>query len=458
MERPPGTRTPGAGSDPTAEPVPALEDPVPGVDEEQQKEPPIRTPGISGMVRRLGAVWLLLAMLACVPVAAWWVAWIVDIPDSGASSGATAFGVADDFGVFYTSGLLVVEGETGVLYDIEAFRVEFTTVMNRPPQSNTAFANAPAFALLMAPFSVVPWETAWAIWTVLGIGALALGLRFLGVRRAALGAVVLLLSFPAFLAVNSGQSTFFWFCLVSAIVLAFKADARLVGGALAGLLILKPPLALGFGLWWLIDRRMHRTLIAAASSAVVVVVVSLPFVGKTWLEYPAAIFRFADMHASTEAQTAQFSPWGFTDLLFPGHQALAASVGVASSVVAVLAFIMFFRRHRDEWPLLFAASIFATLWISPHVLPYDWTLLAISLILLWQARGALADSWIRAGIVLALVSLWSLPIAVGMTRELGWAIQIAVPTLGLVAWFIARELRGPTPSQTAASPTLGIQG
>lgn len=416
-----------------------------------------RVPGLVAQMRQVGVVWVVLAVLACTPVAAWWVEWAVSMPANGVLEGATDFRVADDFGVFYTAGSLIGAGQPEVLYDVGAFGDQLTQSTGFATLSNTAFANSPAFALVMAPFSAVSWQLGWLVWTALGLVALGSGIRFLGVQRAVRGAGIVLLTFPAYLAINSGQSTFFWFCIIAGVFVLLKRGSTVHAGLLAGLLILKPPLVIGFGLWWLIDRRMHRTLLAAAVSGVSIVVISAPLVGQAWLEYPAAILRFSDMHASSAAQVTQFSTWGFLDLLFPGHHTAATVVGVVASIVGVAAFVVFFGRHRDEWPLLFAASVFAMLWISPHVLPYDWVLLAVPLIVLWRERPESVDSWLRAAIVLAFVALWSLPLNDVVGRNSGRAAQIAVPMLGLVVWFIARVLRTPQPIEPILAPTERIR-
>lgn len=46
-------------------------------------------------------------------------------------------------------------------------------------------------------------------------GALAIGLRLLGVPRGVRGAGILLRTFPVHLAVDSGQGTFFWSCVLA---------------------------------------------------------------------------------------------------------------------------------------------------------------------------------------------------------------------------------------------------
>jgi hypothetical protein len=147
------------------------------------------------------------------------------------------------------------------------------------------------------------------------------------------------------------------------------------------------------------------------------------------------------MHRTSSGQSAQFSPWGFVDLLIPGHPGIATIVGATAAVLGVAAFVVFYRDHRDEWPLLFAASIVATLWISPHVLAHDWVLLVVPFAALWRERSDLAGTWLTAAITLAFVALWSYGATFAMRGSVGWAIQFAVPFYGVVVWFVALELR-----------------
>ena len=152
----------------------------------------------------------------------------------------------------------------------------------------------------------------------------------------------------------------------------------------------------------------------------------------------------------TDGLSMQFSPWGFIDLLIPGHPGLATVVGFSAALLGVAAFVIFYRHHRGEWQLLFAASIVATLWISPHVNAYDWVLLIAALAVLWRSRPASAGVWMSAAIVLAFGSLWSILLTNLMRDGLGWAIKLAVPILAMVAWLVARHLR--TNRQSGLAP------
>ena len=410
----PGTTT-GAASD--------------GLPEEHRKHQPARTT----LGTQSGRVWVVLALFAFGPLAFGWFQSFATIPEDGWAGG--------DFGVFYTAGTLVADGDSELLYDVDAFQNQYEESIGGVPWAAAVFANPPAFALVLAPLTLLPLQAASIGWTMLSLAALAVALACMGVRRVLLVAGVLLFTLPGFFAVTNGQSTFFWLLIVAGVFISLERGSKVVGGALAGLLILKPPLLIGFVLWWLIDRRMRRSLLATAASATAIVIVTLPFVGRAWFEYPIAVFSFADMHRTSSGQSAQFSPWGFIDLLSPGHPVIAASIGIAASVFGVAAFVVFYRQHRDEWPLLFGAAIVATLWISPHVLTHDWVLLVIPLAVLWRERNEQAGSWMTAAITLAFVALWSYTVTFLMRESVEWTIQYAVPVLAAVAWFIALNLR-----------------
>jgi len=409
-------------------------------------------PSVKQAVDRLGRLWLILILVACVPVASWWVMRVVDAPANGWFQGQTTFAVGSDFSVFYTAGALVREGESETLYDVESFRIENAERTGWVLfQESPMFGNSPAFAVAVAPLTRMSWEAAWVVWTVLSLAALAVALAGLGLRYVLFSIVFVLLTMPGYSAIIEGQSTMFWLLIIAAIFVLLKRGSSTAAGVVAGLLILKPPLLIGFGLWWLIDRRMHRTLLVAASSAVGIILLSVPFVGRAWLEYPMAVVRFGDLHREAPGQQAQYSPWGFVDLLVPGYPGIATAVGVVASIIGVAAFVVFFRRHRDEWRLLFAAAIIATLWISPHILRYDWVLLVAPLAVIWHTRSYMWEAWLKASIVLAVVALWSASITNLTIDSFGWAFQFAVPAFAAVAWYLAHELRATEPGEPARS-------
>lgn len=427
-----------------------------GVDPDSAKDGSMQLFRPARLAGGASRVWLIVAVLAGVVIAAWSLQRIVDVQELSWFQGTDSIEVGKDFQVFYVGSVLVADGDIELLYDFDAFQAQFEEHIGRAATPNMVFANPPAFALVVAPLTTMAWQTAWIVWTVLSLAALVVAVRVLSAQRALLVAGTVALTLPGLIAITSGQSTFFWLLIVAGVFALLRRGSRVAAGALAGLLILKPPLLIGFGLWWLMDRRMHRTLLAAVSSAAAIVIASTPFVGRAWLEYPFSLIRFADLHQTSDAQVWQFSPWGFFDPLVPGYPGVARLAGILAAILGAIAFLAFYRRHRDEWPLLFAASIITTLWISPHVLVYDWVLLVAALAILWRARPESAKAWRAAAVALVFAASSSLLVANLMRDTLGWVIQFAVPTLALVAWYIAHQLRSAEPVSDEEPPAVDV--
>ena len=287
---------------------------------------------------------------------------------------------------------------------------------------------------------MLPVETAWFVWIGFGVAALAVALRALGVGNVIPLTCILMASAPGWYVLDSGQSTFLWLAVIAAAFAAFGRGRTVLGGAITGLLILKPPLLIGFALWWIMDRRMRRALIAAGLTGAIVVLASLPFTHGVWIDYPQAVFGFVTEHRSAPGHLGQFSPWGFVDLLVPGHPEVSALVGAAASLLGVVAFWRYYSKHKGDWRLLFIGAVFATVWISPHTLAYDWIVLASVFVTLWIARPRERTSWLTAALFLSAVCFWSVQTTILTTDAAGWALQYAVLALPATAWWLIRRL------------------
>lgn len=355
----------------------------------------------------------------------------------------------DDFSVFYTAGDLITQRSPDQLYDVAQFQAAFREATDREDVPVGAmFGNPPAFAVAMAPLATLPFDLAWVVWTGLGIAALGFALHRLGAKRVIPLSLILMASAPGWYVLDSGQSTFFWLAAIAGIFAAFDHGRTTLGGAIAGLLVLKPPLLIGFVLWWLIDRRMRPALVSATVTATVIVLASIPFTQLSWLDYPKAVFGFAADHRYASGQLGQYSPWGFLDLLAPGRPLMESLVGLAASILGVVAFWRYYLRHQGDWRLLFAGAIFATTWISPHTLAYDWIVLAAAFAALWKARPELSQHWLTTAAILSVVCFWSVQITILTVESFGWGLQFAVLAFALAAWWITRALSA-TPATAA---------
>lgn len=384
----------------------------------------------------------LVVVLAVVPIAVSWLLRFVDAPVNGWFAGKTTFAVGSDFGVFYTAADLARSGDIDQLYDVAAFQAAFESTIGTPPAINAAYANAPPLALAMAPLSWLPWKSAWVVWTLVGLMLAWLAARALHRGRAWPVVAGILLTYPGYLAVVSGQLSLIWLAIFAAVFWAVKTGRLIVAGLLAGLLVLKPPLLIGLAVWWLIDKRMWSTLGMAFLSAGSIATASMLLAPGAWQQYPEALREFSEVHSAQGAQWAQFSPWGFVGLISPDHTGAGVVVGFVASVAALAGFVWLFRNRTSDWIPLFAGAIVLTLWVSPHVVAYDWVLLLAAGMALWGYDRSLRPRLVVAGAVLAAVSLWSIFLGIVTRDAFGWTLQIAVIALAAVAVYVFRVVGG----------------
>ena len=124
----------------------------------------------------------------------------------------------------------------------------------------------------------------------------------------------------------------------------------------------------------------------------------------------------------------------FFILLAPGIPILAKVLAVALSAVGVVGFLFFWKQHRDNLELVYAGVLCLTIWIIPHAMIYDWALLLIPAILLWDHQPRLRRNWKAVYAILWLAILLSTPLTIAQRAVLPFAIQISLPAL---AWGLA---------------------
>jgi alpha-1,2-mannosyltransferase len=109
------------------------------------------------------------------------------------------------------------------------------------------------------------------------------------------------------------------------------------------------------------------------------------------------------------------------------------------SVAGIIAYIFFWHRNRKEPKLLYAAAICLTIWITPHAMIYDWTILLIPAILLWQARPELQNLWKPLYALIWMATFISGVLTYEQLKVLPFAIQISIPILFLVFLMIFKS-------------------
>jgi hypothetical protein len=121
----------------------------------------------------------------------------------------------------------------------------------------------------------------------------------------------------------------------------------------------------------------------------------------------------------------------------PSLPLLSDGLFVLCLVAGLAAYGVFWRKFRTQPAWLYAGAICLTLWLTPHAMIYDWAILLIPAVLLWQTssadwKGIYALVWVAAFI--------SGPFTLGQLKLLPFAVQISVPVLAVSAVWISRLL------------------
>jgi hypothetical protein len=303
-----------------------------------------------------------------------------------------------DFIAIYSSARLVATGNPAGVVDREAiFAVERATLPERDIFLNNP--NPPATSLILAPIGALPYEVAYMVMLTLSVAALAAAAFLLAPLAATAQRMRLfpfaLLAPPSTIALAQGQTTPFMLLVVAASLRAPPAW----GGALLGLLALRPQLLPLFAVIALADRQKRLPFLIVVAA---IALVSLVMVG------PDGVPRYLALVAPAAAE------------LRPGELGLASLVrrlgiggddallSLALSAVAVVVAAVFVLRARGEHRTVAAAP--ATLLSVPHVLLHD-ALLVYPAVAARALTTRATAAWIGSGLIAVLIHEFGIPVA-----------------------------------------------
>jgi hypothetical protein len=269
----------------------------------------------------------------------------------------------------------------------------------------------------LAPFAVLPYAIAAALWACLLVGATVGALRIVGVRDPRLYGLVFL--YPWTLnGVWVGAVTPL---LVLGIAAAWRwRDRVLVTAGLVAAVAVAKVFLWPLLVWLVVTRRSRTAVLAVALGAVATVAgwAALGFAGAA--DYPSMLRVLAEVEQeSTYSVTALALALGAS-----GGAAHAAAV-VAGAAALAVTFVVG-RRPNGELAAL-AAALAASLLLTPIVWPHY---LAILLVPLAIARPRLDRMW------LAPLALW---LVTGTSDAVAWKIALALAVIGGAAWAARRQ-------------------
>jgi hypothetical protein len=311
--------------------------------------------------------------------------------------------VGSDFLAFWGAGRLLATGPAPRVYDLAA---QHAAQMAAGTGQMVAYVNPPPYLFLAAPLGLMPYAAAWVVWALAGWA-----LWFLVARRAlpnggAAGALIVIAFPAAYLAASHAQNGFITGAILIAAVLALRRSQAL-SGALFGLLIIKPHLALLVP-FWLAAGRKWTAMAAAAASAAALCLASLAVFGiETWRAYPQSfeVSQILMNQTGSEFFLRMSTPYAALRVLF-GPTAAIIGQGIITLITGALACLYWRRAPSDEaaGAMLLAATALA----SPYLFSYDLPFLIMPIaFLVGMGRSMGWRPWEKT----LLVLIWLSPLA-----------------------------------------------
>ncbi len=270
-----------------------------------------------------------------------------------------------DFLSFWAAGRLALNGQAGVAYDMVAHRLMEQTAS--PIRGWLPFPYPPPFLLFVTPFGALGLWPAFALWLVV-----TSAVYLIGTRKAA--PLPYSLAHPAVL-VNTwiGQNGFLTTGIFALGLGAFERSA-FAAGAVFGLLVIKPQLALLVPVAFIAGREW-KAIAGAALTASLLVLLSFALFG--WEAY-AGFFHLLPQQAQLIATgrvpwNELASPYASFRLMGVSAAAAFAAQGVIAVGAAWLTWRAWSLKLATRGPTLAAA----TLLVTPYLLTYDSILLII---------------------------------------------------------------------------------
>ena len=250
--------------------------------------------------------------------------------------------------------------------------------------------------------------------------------------------------FPIFATISFGQNSILSLLLMSMTYALWQKNKRLEAGLVGSLLLFKPQLVLGIGLLWVLDfRNSWKSLIGLATGGGVLAGLCfwlLPDASRAYIDLvrnfiPGMLYQpeFPLLHLHSFR--------GFWLLLFPGKVWLVESLSIIFSIVGILAFLYLWYSKRLGKNLLFALAICLTIWITPHAMIYDWSILLIPAIIFWQEFTREKPLLKSLYLLIWVATFLSGPLTFLQLKILPVALQISIPILFFVMLTVFRLIR-----------------
>jgi hypothetical protein len=340
---------------------------------------------------------------------------------------------ASDFVRFYTAGKIALSDERYRCYDRTVQESEFRRVLG--PTNVTPevmhIQYVPVVFPLMAPFALVPIDTAHAIWCLVSLAVAAAGgclmlrqVRQLGWNDCGLWLLAVVASYPVFMTLLLGQISLIALGLFLIYFWAWYQKRDVLAGSIFALSIVKPHYAVFWILPALIGRRW-KLLIAFVCSELVLLGITAATIGlHNIIDYP----KFLLQVETTFRVNAPAMPClrGVLNLFLPDEIASKVTLVIFALSIVLLSFVWqrILKKDSDGTLWLMLVGTLLALLVSPHTHTYDCTLIAAAGVMLpgmrlWNSVKARPVSYKLWCLILMFYPIlsWSIVISSGLSPE-----------------------------------------
>ena len=363
-----------------------------------------------------------------------------------------------DFILFYSTGTLFHAAPLSVYDFQQQLSLQRSLVAPTPMDGTGAFSHPPYVAALFEPLTGLSLPYAVFVWTLLSCaaiaGSIALAQRI--VRQQPWNIVVprttvvaIALSFaPVLFGLGAGQMHAFVLLGTLAVVVFVLEDKPWHAGAAAGLLAIKPQVALAFLIFFAAKRNLRACLAAALAFGAL----NLLFISRAGLEVAVSLYRtyFEFTRALLMMPFTEgfpgfmlLTPYGLmSGFVGPERQGAILMIANILAAAAVLWFLIDASRWRhsaeESTRLLLGRTLLLPSLITPYLMVYDAAPLMLSCLLSVPATMPHVALGLGAMVYVGLLIDPSISAAIGV--PLGALIPIAL-------WIVASLATTSAPSE-----------
>jgi hypothetical protein len=344
--------------------------------------------------------------------------------------------VGTDFATLQGVAVLMYEGDGEDIYTPDVLGAKLAETTGYDEITSQVYGHPPFFVLYFLPLAPLSFGLAYVVFAVAGAFVLGLAVARLGGLKPVPAVGIALLSVPGFATLQLGQMGLWVSALLLAVYLALRRGQPFLAGILLGLLAFKPLYAVGIGVWWLLSGRRYGKAILGAACSTAALVAAGFLVPGGWSGYLTVLDGEEFFNSVSKSGFSMLEMWSS---LLPGS-GIAFVLWAATVIGLVVVFRRMVRQAANQLEFSFAFAVVLGLLISPRIGWYDWVLLVVPAVLLWEAMPERRDQLVLAGAWLFPTAALSWPVARWIENVSGVFIQVAPMVLAGVSWWLFKDL------------------